>query len=111
MLVTDALTCCLADFGLSLILESQRLGNKSPTLAGSICWMAPELMTAGELGTSDPSGGQVAKGKLDRKAGDIFALGCTIYEVCCVSSDQPVSWKTDRLTPEIVDLHWEAPPL
>ncbi|RXW20668.1 hypothetical protein EST38_g5197 [Candolleomyces aberdarensis] len=80
VLVTDALTCCLADFGLSLILESQRLGNKSPTLAGSICWMAPELMTAGEL-ESDPNGGQAVKREIDRKAGDIFALGCTIYEI------------------------------
>ncbi|KAJ2923629.1 hypothetical protein H1R20_g13463, partial [Candolleomyces eurysporus] len=81
VLVTDALTCCLADFGLSLILESQRLGNKSPTLAGSICWMAPELMTAGELESSDPNGGQAVKREIDRKAGDIFALGCTIYEI------------------------------
>ncbi|KAJ2934807.1 hypothetical protein H1R20_g2205, partial [Candolleomyces eurysporus] len=81
VLVTDALTCCLADFGLSLILESQRLGNKSPTLAGSICWMAPELMTAGELDASDPNDGQAVKREIDRKAGDMFALGCTIYEI------------------------------
>ncbi|RXW13172.1 hypothetical protein EST38_g12683 [Candolleomyces aberdarensis] len=81
VLVTDTLTCCLADFGLSLILESQRLGNKSPTLAGSICWMAPELMTSGELNYSDPNGGQVVKREIDRKAGDLFALGCTIYEI------------------------------
>lgn len=84
MLVTDALTCCLADFGLSLILESQRLGNKSPTLAGSICWMAPELMRAGEP-REPPDPGQVVKREpIDRKAADIYALGCTVYEVSCV---------------------------
>ncbi|KAF6753020.1 kinase-like domain-containing protein [Ephemerocybe angulata] len=70
ILVTDELACCLADFGLSSILESQRMGNKSMSWGGSVCWMAPELMTCED-----------ERERIDRKAGDIFSLGCTIYEI------------------------------
>ena len=66
MLVTDEGICCLADFGLS-IFHSERVAQ-SPGLQESICWLAPELM--------EPVRPLVH----DAKAGDIYALACTIYE-------------------------------
>ena len=67
MLVTDEGVCCLADFGLSSIFDSQRM-DKSPGLQGSVCWLAPELIQSGRPSVHSA------------KAGDIYALACTIYE-------------------------------
>ncbi|KAF9552975.1 kinase-like protein [Agrocybe pediades] len=69
VLVGDDLICCLADFGLSSIVESQRLGKGSPAFEGSVCWAAPEII---QPSCSVPK---------NAPAGDIFALGCTIYEI------------------------------
>ncbi|KAF8956954.1 kinase-like domain-containing protein, partial [Flammula alnicola] len=69
VLVRDDLVCCLADFGLSTIVESQRLGRGSQAFEGSICWAAPEIM--------DPTLSVVK----NAKASDIYALACTIYEI------------------------------
>lgn len=69
VLVTDEGICCLADFGLSSIFDSQRVDKTEPGLQGSICWLAPELMQPGR-----PSAHSA-------KAGDIYALACTIYEI------------------------------
>ena len=66
MLVTDEGICCLADFGLSFIIGSE--GDGWSGLQGSLCWLAPELM--------EPVRPLVH----DAKAGDIYALACTIYE-------------------------------
>ncbi|KDR67956.1 hypothetical protein GALMADRAFT_257468 [Galerina marginata CBS 339.88] len=69
VLVGDDLVCRLADFGLSSIVDSQRLGRASPSCAGSVCWMAPEIMDPSRIKVKNP------------KAGDIYALACTIYEI------------------------------
>lgn len=52
----------LSDFGVS---ATMKLGQKRDTLAGSPCWMAPEVMT---------------KGGHDFKA-DIWSLGITAIEL------------------------------
>ncbi len=64
------LCCCLADFGLSLLAESQTLNSSSRMSKGSIRWLAPEYI--------DP------KAVIDRAyiaARDIYAYGCTVVEV------------------------------
>ncbi|SJL00682.1 uncharacterized protein ARMOST_03995 [Armillaria ostoyae] len=43
-LVTDDLCCCLADFGLSLLAESQGLDSSSRMRKGGIRWLAPEYI-------------------------------------------------------------------
>ncbi|PPQ66652.1 hypothetical protein CVT26_009406 [Gymnopilus dilepis] len=68
VLVKDDLVCCLADFGLSSIVESQDLCH-SPAFQGSVCWMAPELLDPSLCPRQNP------------RAGDIYALACTIYEI------------------------------
>ena len=67
MLVTDEGICCLADFTLASIHDLQRVDDW-PGLRGSIYWLAPELMQTACLSVHSA------------KAGDIYALGCTIYE-------------------------------
>ncbi|KAK0190042.1 kinase-like domain-containing protein [Armillaria mellea] len=54
ILVTNDLSCCLADFGLSLFAESQGLESSSRMSKGSVRWLAPE---------------------------DVYAYGCTIVEI------------------------------
>ncbi|KIM44882.1 hypothetical protein M413DRAFT_67004, partial [Hebeloma cylindrosporum] len=75
VLVRDDLVCCLADFGLASIVESQCLGRGSPAFEGSVCWAAPEIM--------NPSLSDVK----NAKAGDIYALACTIYEACSLNHE------------------------
>ncbi len=65
----DDLRCCLADFGLSLLAESQTL-NSSSKMRGSIRWLAPEYIDS--------------KAVIDQAyitARDIYAYGCTVVEV------------------------------
>ncbi|PBK82465.1 kinase-like protein, partial [Armillaria gallica] len=70
ILVTNDLCCCLADFGLSLLAESQTLNSSSRMSKGSIRWLAPEYI--------DPHA------VIDRAyiaARDIYAYGCTVVEI------------------------------
>ncbi|KAF8797678.1 kinase-like protein [Phlegmacium glaucopus] len=67
--VNGRLVCCLADFGLSVIVKSQRLRREPPAFQGSVCWTAPEVMDPARSQGQDP------------RAGDIYSLACTIYEV------------------------------
>ncbi|KAK0503546.1 kinase-like domain-containing protein [Armillaria luteobubalina] len=69
ILVTDDLCCCLADFGLSLLAESQGLNSSSRMRKGSIRWLAPEYILPTLFDRS-----YVA-------ARDIYAYGCTVIEV------------------------------
>ena len=87
MLVTDEGICCLADFGFTSIFDSQQVVT-SRGLQGSICWLAPELMGP-ELMESELMGPELMEPELmkpfcpsvhNAKAGDIYALACTIYE-------------------------------
>ncbi|KAF9038328.1 kinase-like protein [Hymenopellis radicata] len=68
ILVTEDFHCCLADFGLSLVAESQMIGSSAMELRGSLRWLAPEIMD----GTSDI---------LPITARDIYAFGCTVIEI------------------------------
>lgn len=67
MLVQADLTCCLADFGLALVAETQSLLSATLSTAGkgTLRWMAPELL----------------QGQKAQKESDIYALGCTALEV------------------------------
>ncbi len=69
ILVMDDLCCCLADFGLSLFVETQALDSSSTISKGSIRWLAPEYM---DLALFDQS---------YMTARDIYAYGCTVVEV------------------------------
>ncbi|KAF9260984.1 kinase-like protein, partial [Marasmius fiardii PR-910] len=79
VLVSEDETCCIGDFGLSII---EKTSNEFGTLAvgdhtdsssgvrGSLRWLAPELL--------GPYALHSARSKSTR---DIYALGCTILEV------------------------------
>ncbi|KAK0244452.1 kinase-like domain-containing protein [Armillaria nabsnona] len=69
VLVMDDLSCCLADFGLSLFAESQVLDSSSRMSKGSIRWLAPEYMDSTLFKQSYLT------------ARDIYAYGCTVIEV------------------------------
>ncbi|KAF7341616.1 Kinase-like protein [Mycena sanguinolenta] len=68
ILVTDDLTCCLADFGLSRIIETQVPGT-SMMLKGSLRWLPPEMMDYSLFKHAHFT------------AIDIYSLGCTIIEI------------------------------
>ncbi|KAF8159772.1 kinase-like domain-containing protein [Crassisporium funariophilum] len=68
ILVKEDLSCCLADFGLSSVLESQRL-RTSPALQGSVCFLAPERIDPGRSPVKNAT------------ASDVYALGCTVFEI------------------------------
>ncbi|SJL08824.1 uncharacterized protein ARMOST_12195 [Armillaria ostoyae] len=70
--LTDDLCCCLADFGLSLLAESQTLDSSSESRMskGSTRWLAPEYIHPNAV--------------IDRAyitARDIYAYGCTVVEI------------------------------
>ncbi|PBK92827.1 kinase-like protein [Armillaria gallica] len=69
ILVADDRRCCLADFGLSLITESQNLSTTSGMRRGSLRWLAPEYILPGSLDQSCIA------------ARDSYAYGCTVIEV------------------------------
>lgn len=73
ILVADDLRCCVADFGLSLIDESQRRESHSLRGAGSTRWQAPEITGISSYSDSE---------ERYPAAGDVYALGCTAAEVC-----------------------------
>ncbi|KAK7434634.1 hypothetical protein VKT23_020100 [Stygiomarasmius scandens] len=61
--------CCLADFGLSFVYESKSLATASrEAVIGTVPWSAPELLNPEVPGPNTT-------------ASDIYALGCTMYEV------------------------------
>ncbi|KAJ7805839.1 kinase-like domain-containing protein, partial [Mycena olivaceomarginata] len=68
ILVTDTLTCCLADFGLSRVIETQVPGS-SLMLKGSVRWLPPEMMDYSLF--KHPYFTAI----------DIYSFGCTIIEV------------------------------
>ncbi|KAK7049257.1 hypothetical protein VNI00_005858 [Paramarasmius palmivorus] len=69
VLVNDDCRCCLADFGLANIVESQRLDSTaSSSIKGTVRWMAPELLCGDTTGnTHGPR--------------DIYAFACTVLEI------------------------------
>ena len=74
MLVTDDLRCCLGDFGLASVIESQFATTATSGFTqGTVRWMAPELLDHSQLSANDSQ---------KHTAGDIYAFGCTVFEVC-----------------------------
>lgn len=71
ILVTDKLVCCLADFGLARVAESQPATTTSFS-AGTVRWMAPELL----IPTADDE-----SQTQNHSSRDIYAFGCTVLEV------------------------------
>uniref|UniRef100_A0A0W0EWH8 Protein kinase domain-containing protein n=1 Tax=Moniliophthora roreri TaxID=221103 RepID=A0A0W0EWH8_MONRR len=70
ILVDSRHSCRLADFGLSAIIETQRIDSTtSGTTKGTFRWMAPELYTS-EVGVTTNNG-----------ARDIYAYACTILQI------------------------------
>jgi serine/threonine protein kinase len=73
VLVTDDLRCCLGDFGLVSVMETQFATTAtSGVTQGTVRWMAPELL---DHSCVPPGGSQT------HTASDIYAFGCTVYEV------------------------------
>ncbi|KAJ7596370.1 kinase-like domain-containing protein [Mycena floridula] len=70
ILVTDDIRCCLADFGLTRLAESQTNTNSTGGIPGSVRWMAPELLL-----NSEP------KSYACKPTRDIYAFACTVYEI------------------------------
>jgi len=70
ILVSDDHQCCLADFGLAVAAESQSLGTTTTGVRGSVRWLAPELFGL------DP-----VPDRENLTPRDVYAFGCTAYEV------------------------------
>ncbi|KIK58523.1 hypothetical protein GYMLUDRAFT_1005780 [Collybiopsis luxurians FD-317 M1] len=68
----DLPRCCLADFGLALVAETQTL-TSTTEMRGASRWMAPELI--------DPSAYEDFDSKRNRLPADIYAFACTVIEV------------------------------
>jgi len=69
ILVNESGCCCLADFGLSFVYESKTLATASrEAVIGTVPWSAPELLNPEVPGPNTT-------------ASDVYALGCTMYEV------------------------------
>lgn len=81
ILVNSERRACLADFGLSVIAETDSDGGSSVAKAGgTIRWMAPEILDPERYGYVSH-----ARRKLPSKSTDIYALGMTILEVRTIS--------------------------
>ncbi|KAI3621241.1 hypothetical protein WG66_014376 [Moniliophthora roreri] len=83
ILVSEDERCCLGDFGLSMLehnTENKIYRSTSQAQGrGSIPWLAPELMNPDEVGATN------------RVTRDIYAFGCTIFEI--VTGSAPFSEK------------------
>ncbi|KAK1228999.1 hypothetical protein PQX77_007952 [Marasmius sp. AFHP31] len=68
VLIMPSGRACICDFGLSLIADSQAIGLSSSTSrsAGTLRWMAPELLAENVTAT---------------KESDIYAFACVCYEI------------------------------
>ncbi len=87
----DDLSCCLADFGLSLFAESRTLTSSPWTGNGCIRWLAPEYMDSKLFNQSYLT------------ARDVYAYGCTVIEV----GPAPRRHCTP-MTFYLLDLYWRA---
>jgi serine/threonine protein kinase len=78
ILINSKCHACLADFGLSAIIVDTDFidGLSSHRAAGTIRWMAPEILDPEKYGYT-----KQARRKLPSKSTDIYALGMTILEV------------------------------
>ncbi|KAL0568483.1 hypothetical protein V5O48_013502 [Marasmius crinis-equi] len=89
ILASDDGHCLLNDFGLAAIEGDLSEGHIDPAVVrGSVPWLAPELMNP------DPADSYVP----NRTTGDIYALGCTIFEL--LTGTTPFSEK--KREPQII---------
>lgn len=75
ILITRKGCACLADFGLASAFDTDvhfRTAPSQVVMGGTYNYMAPEIFGADD---------QKAKGKVNKRASDMYALGCTIYAV------------------------------
>ncbi|KAF9011553.1 kinase-like protein, partial [Hymenopellis radicata] len=70
VLVTNELHCCLADFGLSLVVESQAPNSSTMVLRGSVRWLLPEMMDYSLFHHSYVTAKDI-----------VYSFGCTILEI------------------------------
>ncbi|KAK1235273.1 hypothetical protein PQX77_001507 [Marasmius sp. AFHP31] len=70
VLITPERNACITDFGLSQVIDSQRLAGLSNTSGrqGLARWLAPELLKSGKKTAMCPES-------------DIYAFGCVCYEI------------------------------
>ncbi|KAE9384178.1 kinase-like protein, partial [Gymnopus androsaceus JB14] len=71
ILVTNDLHCCLADFGLTLIISDSQMSTTSAMTKGATCWMAPELIIPNNSARQAPN----------HTLRDVYAFGCTVLEI------------------------------
>ncbi|KAJ7041252.1 kinase-like domain-containing protein, partial [Mycena alexandri] len=101
ILINQDQSACLADFGLSVISDATFSG--SSTRAGSIYWMAPELIDPDHFG-----------GKFKTPASDVYAFGCVCVEANLRSETYPVAMfkivtgtRPER-PPGMLDMLWQC---
>jgi len=92
ILVTPTGRACLADFGLSVVTDSQMLSSTTRA-TGTLRWLAPELMAAGEDGQDSHA--------RNTTASDVFSFACVCYEI--FSGKHPLhEIKNDNQIPLVV---------
>ncbi len=74
ILVTDDGVACLCDFGLANILETVGPTFATSVFAGSVRWMAPELVISSVDSQSKPISHSFST--------DVYSFGCVAYQVC-----------------------------
>ncbi|KAF5362890.1 hypothetical protein D9758_007151 [Tetrapyrgos nigripes] len=83
VLMSDEGHCCLADFGLATLGELSQNPTDSARMAGSIPWLAPEVMDMKPISSK-------RRRAITR---DIYAFGCTVIEI--LTGQPPFSGYTD----------------
>ncbi|KAJ3798406.1 kinase-like domain-containing protein [Lentinula aff. detonsa] len=72
ILISDDHSCCLADFGLSILDTPSINPTQTTTVQGSLRWLAPEFINP--TSSSPPRQGTLT-------SRDIYAFGCTVCEL------------------------------
>lgn len=67
------MNACLADFGLTTLLQTTRTFSGTSSIRGTLRWMAPELLNA--------DGAELDAGKASF-ASDMYAVAMVFWEVC-----------------------------
>ncbi|KAJ3781524.1 kinase-like domain-containing protein [Lentinula aff. detonsa] len=72
IMISDDHSCCLADFGLSILDTPSINPTQTTTVQGSLRWLAPEFINP--TSSSPPRQGTLT-------SRDIYAFGCTVCEL------------------------------
>ncbi|KAF9065338.1 kinase-like domain-containing protein [Rhodocollybia butyracea] len=96
----DRRSCCLADFGLS-VLDTQSMNpTKTASTQGSLRWLAPEFINPPDY---------IAAGAGMLLPRDIYAFGCTVVEI--LTGTPPFSNVSQDITVAMKVLEGERPSL